>query len=67
MKNIKFFYSADKTKTEVLLKLKDFEKLMEKLEDLQDTYRAYKIISKKYKTIPYEKLKAEIFDKNAKK
>ena len=51
----------------VLLKLNDFKKLIERLEDLHDLHMAYERTSKKFKAIPYKKIREELFGSNAKK
>lgn len=41
----------------VLLKEKEFKKLMEQLEDLEDIYSAKKVMSKKFEPISFEEIK----------
>lgn len=50
-------------KTGVLLKIKDFEKLIEELEDLHDLRTIYKhqLLGDNVKTIPYEKIREKLF------
>jgi len=67
MSKPKFLYDAKGNKTGVLIPVKQFEKLIEQLEDLHDTYTAYKQSTKKQAIIPYEKIREDLLGKNAKK
>jgi len=48
-------------KVGVEISVKDFEYLIGKLEDLHDLTKAYEITSKKFKAIPYEDVREELF------
>jgi hypothetical protein len=63
---IKTFYDEDGNKTGVLITMKEFEKLIEELEDLQDILTVYERTSKKSTPIPYEKIRKEMFGDDAK-
>lgn len=67
--NIKLetLYDEQNNEVGVVLKYKDFEKLMNKLEDLHDILEFYKRKAKKYKTVSLEEVKRELFGSNAKK
>lgn len=58
-----FLYDNAGNKTAIFLSIRDFDALVEKLEDLQDSFTVYKYSAKKHKTIPYEKIKKELFSK----
>lgn len=64
---IKYIFNDKGKKTGVLISVEDFEKIMQELEDLQDLATVYEVKSKKFKPIPYEKIRKELFGKNAKK
>lgn len=57
--NPQILYDEDGNETGVLLKVKDFEKLIEELEDLHDlrTIYKHKLRGDNVKTISYEKVK----------
>ena len=55
------FYDEDGNKVGVALKVKEFEALIEELEDAHDVYMANKRTKQKAKTIPFEKIKKELF------
>jgi hypothetical protein len=59
----KFLVDDDGHKTGVLLKISDFEKIMEELEDYYDYMMAEKRSRKNYKTHTKEEVLAEIFGK----
>jgi hypothetical protein len=59
--NAQIFYDEEGNKVGVKLKLKEFEALMEKLEDALDVYTANLRTQKKGKTISFEKIKKELF------
>lgn len=63
----KVLYDENGNKVGVLLKKKDFEKLIEELEDLHDMLIVHERANKKFKSIPYEQVKKELFGDNAKK
>jgi len=65
--NIKIIFDEKGKKTGVLIRIKDFKKLMEKLEDLEDLALAYERTSKKFKPIPYEQVIKELFGNDTKK
>lgn len=65
--NPQILYTKNNKAKGVLLKAKDFEKLMAKLEDLHDLYMAYERTSKKFKSIPYKTIREELFSDDAKK
>lgn len=67
MSKAKILYDEAEKKKGVLIKIKDFQKLMEQLEDLHDIYMAYERTSKKFKPIPYEQIRRELFCNDAKK
>jgi hypothetical protein len=60
-------YDDQGNKAGVLLKIKEFEKYMEELEDLHDLIAIYKHKIKPGKSIPYEKIREKMFGKDAKK
>jgi len=62
----KWLYDENGKKSGVKISFKDFDKLIDRLEDLHDIYVAYQHTSKKLKTIPYEKVMEKILGKNAK-
>lgn len=64
---VKFIFDEKGNKTGVLIRIKEFEKLMEELEDLKDLSTAYERTSKNFKQIPYEEIKKELFGDDAKK
>jgi|GEM_PF-1896906 DNA-dependent RNA polymerase auxiliary subunit epsilon len=64
--NPEILYDENGNAKGVLLKVRDFEKLIERLEDLHDLHMAYERTSKKFKTIPYKKIRKEIFGSDAK-
>jgi hypothetical protein len=55
------FYDEEGNKVGVKLKLKEFEALIEQLEDALDAYTANLRMQKKGKTISFEKIKRELF------
>jgi len=57
----KIAFDVNKKKAGIILPYKEFVKLMEELEDLQDLYIAHKRTAKAYKTIPFEQVKKELF------
>lgn len=63
---IKIIFDEKGNKTGVLLRIKDFEKLMDELEDLKDLTVAYERRSKEFKPIPYEKIRKELFGNDEK-
>lgn len=63
----KGLYDEKGKKSGVLLKIKAFEKLVEELEDLHDLKTIYKQKNKKFRPIPYEKIKKELFGNDGKK
>ncbi|MGB8467774.1 MAG: hypothetical protein WCE21_02125 [Candidatus Babeliales bacterium] len=64
---IKIIFDENGNKTGVLIRVKDFEKLIEELETLKDLTIAYERRSQKRKPIPYEKIREELFGNGAKK
>lgn len=64
---IKFIFNEMGEKIQVIMRFRDFQKLMQELEDLSDLVTVYEVKSKKFKPIPYEKVIKEVFGKNAKK
>jgi len=58
---VKTIFDEKDNKIAVLLRIKDFERLMTELEDLKDLCVAYEVKSKNYKTIPYEQVRKELF------
>lgn len=55
------FYDENGNKVGVALDFKEFQTLMEELEDAHDVYMANKRTQQKAKTIPFEKIKKELF------
>jgi hypothetical protein len=57
----KYIYDNADKKIDIIIKFKDFEKIMGQLEDLHDLIMIYERTGKASKTIPYEQLRAELF------
>lgn len=57
----KFIFDEKGNKTGVLMRINAFKKLIEDLEDLKDLTVAYERTSKKFKPIPYEQIRKELF------
>lgn len=64
---VELLYDDDNNKTGVIIKYKDFRKLMNKVEDFHDIYDIYKRKNKATKTISIEQVKKELFGTHAKK
>jgi chaperonin cofactor prefoldin len=64
---VRFIFDEKGKKTGVLIRIKQFEKLMQELEDLKDLATVYERTGKKFKPIPYEKIRKELFGNAAKK
>ncbi len=64
---IETLYDDQDNEVGVILKYKDFEEIMTKLEDLHDIYEFYKRKDKSTKTISLEAVKKELFGSHAKK
>ena len=62
--NYQFVYDAQDQKTGVIIKYKEYQKILEKLEDLQDIHTVRKLKGKKLKTVPLEQVMKEIFGSN---
>ncbi|MFI5333466.1 MAG: hypothetical protein ACHQVS_05195 [Candidatus Babeliales bacterium] len=60
---IKFSRDKKGNKARVVMPIKQFEKLMDELEELKDLADVYEIKSKNFKSIPYEKVRKKIFSK----
>lgn len=54
-------------KAHVLMSVQQFNKLISELEDIQDLKALYKLSRKKFKPIPYDEIRKEIFGNVAKK
>lgn len=54
-------------KTNVLMSVDEFNKLISELEDVQDLKALYKLSRKKFKPIPYDEVRKEVFGNVAKK
>ncbi len=57
----KYIYDNTDKKIEIIIKFKDFEKLIGQLENLHDLIMIYERTNKAFKAIPYEQLRAELF------
>lgn len=62
--NYQLVYDAQDQKTGVILKYKEYQKILEKLEDLQDIHTVRKLKGKKLKTVPLEQVMKDIFGDN---
>ena len=65
--DVELLYDDFDNKTGVVMKYKDFQKLMDTIEDFHDIYDVYKRRSKTTKTISLEQVKKELFGVHAKK
>lgn len=64
---VKIIFDAKGKKTGVLISIKEFERLIQELEDLKDLAVAYERTSKAFKPIPYDQIRKELFGDDAKK
>jgi hypothetical protein len=64
---VKFYYDAKGKKEAVVITTKDFEKMIDELEELEDLYTAYKRTKSKSKSIPYDQAMKAIFGNESKK
>lgn len=64
---VKLIFDENGNKTGVLMAIKEFKKLLETLEDLNDLKTTYERINKNFKPIPYEKIRKELFGYDTKK
>jgi hypothetical protein len=62
---VQFIQDGQGNKTAAIIHIKDFEKLMNKLEDLQDLKTIYERAHEE--TIPYEIIRKELFGNDRKK
>jgi hypothetical protein len=65
--NVEILYDDFNNKSGVVMKYKDFQKLIDTMEDFHDLYVAYQHKGKKFKTIPFEQVIKEALGKDANK
>jgi hypothetical protein len=66
-KGYRWVYDDQGNRVGVIISYTKFQKLIEKLEDLQDIYAARKVKGKKLKTVPLEKVLQEIASNGVRK
>ena len=59
-------YDEKGKKSGIVIKVKNFEKLMEELEDLHDLNMIYKRKKEKSKSVPYEEVRKKLFGDDGK-
>lgn len=66
-KNIRIIFDKKRAKSGVIVTIKEFNRLMEELEDFEDLASVYEVEAKALKPIPYEVIKAELYGNALKK